>query len=123
KSPRSPLRLLRGNPGGFSEIGDQGAVETVEDGEVRLVRGVEPLPSATPQHLFKEDARLHRPQEHDELKVGDVHAGREQVHGDSDARLLAVAELSDSLEWAVHAPSDLLHEPVASAERIAADVN
>jgi hypothetical protein len=105
------------------EVGDQGAVEAVEDGEVGLVGMALALARAAAEHLLEQDARLHRAQEDDELQVGDVHAGGQQVHRDDDAGVLAVAELADALERAVHAAGDLLHEGVAAAEGVAADLD
>ena len=59
------------------------------------------LARAAPEHLLEQDARLHRPQEDDELEVGDVHAGREQVDARRRSRVRPVAELADALERAV----------------------
>ena len=56
------------------------------------------LARAAPQHLLEQDAGLDRPQEDDELQVGNVHAGGQQVHRDHDAGLRAVAELADLLQ-------------------------
>ncbi len=68
--------------------------------------------------------RLDRPQEDDELQVGDVHAGGEHVHGDDDAGFGPVAELADALQRPVHVGSgDLLHECLAAAEDVAASVD
>ena len=47
------------------------------------------LARAAAEHLLEEDAGLHRAQEDDELEVGDVDAGGEQVDGDDDARVRA----------------------------------
>ena len=58
------------------------------------------LARAAAEHLLEQDARLHRPQEDDELQVGDVDAGREQIDRDDDARVRPVAELADSLQAA-----------------------
>jgi hypothetical protein len=52
------------------------------------------------------------------LKVGDVHARRQQIDGDYDARLAAVAEPLDGLERSIDAARDLLDEVVALAEHL-----
>jgi hypothetical protein len=54
-------------------------------------------PGSPAEHLLEQDARLHRPQEHDELQVRDVHAGGEQVDSHDDAGVGPVAELADAL--------------------------
>ena len=56
------------------------------------------MPRAAAEHLLEQDARLDRAQEDDELEVGDVDAGRQQVDGDDDRRVRAVAELADALQ-------------------------
>ena len=71
--------------GRLAEVLEQRAVEAVEDGEVRLVGVPLALARAAAEHLLEEDAGLHRPQEDDELEVGDVDAGGQQVDGDDDA--------------------------------------
>lgn len=81
------------------------------------------LARPAPDHLLEQDARLHRPQEHDVLQVGDVDAGSEQVHGDRDAGVGSVAELADALERAVYAARDLLDEGVSPAKHVAGQVD
>ena len=47
---------------------------------------------APPLHLLEEVPALDRPHEHDDLQRLDVGAGGDHVHGDDDARVVAVAE-------------------------------
>ena len=117
------LGRLDGHAGGLAEVLQQRAVEAVEDDEVGLVRVLLALAGAAAEHLLEEDARLHRPQEDDELQVGDVHAGRQQVDGDDDAGVRAVAELADALQRPVDAAGDLRDERLAAAEDVAGQVD
>ena len=112
-------RRLGRDPRGAAEELEQRAVEAVEDDEAALVRVVRALAGPAPEHLLEEDAGLHRAQQDDELQVGDVHSGREQVHGDRHHRPRPVAELADALQRPVRLPGDLLHELLARAERLA----
>ena len=117
-------RLLDFEVGDVFEVAEQRAVEAIEDDELRFVDVVAAARAAS-EHLLPEDARLHRPQEHDELQRRDVHAGRKHVHGDDDLRIRAIAELADALERAVDiwVAGDLLHEVVALVENVAADLD
>ncbi len=67
--------------------------------------------------------RLDRTQEDDELQVGDVDAGGQQVDGDNDLRVRAVAELADPLQGSVDSAGDLRDEGVAAAEDVAAELD
>ena len=122
---RSGLALgrLGSDAGGLPEVIDQCAVEAVEDDEVGFIREMLALAGAPAEHLLEQDAGFDRAQEDDEFEVGDVHAGREHVHGDDDAGLLAVAELANLLKGPVHAASDLADEGVALAEHVAGDID
>ena len=75
--------------GAVAEVLQQGAVEAVEDGEVRLVGEVLALAGAAAEHLLEEDARLDRAQEDDELQIGDVHTGGQHVDRHDDCRAWA----------------------------------
>src|SRR5262249_1811912 len=96
--PRGLDRSLLRQVGRVLEVLEEGPVETVEGGEVTLVRELLPLAGPSAQHLREEDARLHHAQEDDELEVRDVDAGRQEIHRDGDSGLGAVAELPDALE-------------------------
>ncbi len=106
-------------PVALAEVLEQRPVEAVEDHEVDLVRVLLALAGAAAEHLLEQDARLHRPQEDDELQVRDVDAGGEQVDGHDDARVGPVAELADALQRPVDAAGDLGDEGVAAAEDVA----
>ena len=47
------------------------------------------------EHLLEEDAGFHAAQEDERRDLGDVDAGREEVDGDDDARVLLVLEVLD----------------------------
>ena len=64
-------------------------------------------PRAAAEHLLEQDAGLHRAQEDEELEVGDVDAGGEQVDGDDDFGVRPVAELADPLQRPIDAAGDL----------------
>ena len=119
------VRRLRGDAGRLAEVFEQRAVEAVEDDEVGFVGELLALARAAAEHLLEEDAGLHRAEEDDEFQIGNIDAGREHIDRHHDAGLLAVAELADALERAVHgrAAGDLLDERVAAAENIARDVD
>ena len=117
------LERLGRDRGAVSEVGEQRAVEAVEDDEVRLVRVLLALPRPAAEHLLEEDARLDRAQEDEELEVGDVDAGGEHVDRDDDAGLRPVAELADPLQRPVDAAGDLGDEGVALAEDVAGGVD
>ncbi len=118
-----PLGWLGRDGRGLLEVGEEGPIEAVEYGEVRLV-GEPFAPAGTPpEHLLEEDARLDRPQEDDALEVGDVDACSQQVYGDGDDGLRTVSELADALQRTVDAAGDLLDEGVASTEDVARDVD
>ncbi len=121
--PRRLDRLLLGDARRVLEVFQERAIEAVEDGEVVLVGVLLALARAAADHLLEEDAALHRAQEDDELQVGDVHAGGEQVDGHRNARGRPVAELADLLQRTVDAPGDLLHKGVTLAEDIARQVD
>ena len=90
-----------------------------------LSGNVSPLRVPRPSICSKRMRDFDRPQEDDELQVGNVHAGGEHIDGDDDARARAVAELADALQGPVHgrAAGDLLHEGIAAAEDVAADLD
>src|SRR5207245_9912824 len=89
---------------------------------VGLVRTPLAFACAAAEHLLKEDPRLHRPQEHDELEVGNIDTGREEIHRYRDGWVRPVAELTDALEGPIHAACDLLHERLAATESIATEL-
>src|SRR5262249_9703082 len=107
---------LGGDAGRLPEVSEQRSVEAVEDREVALVGVFLALARASPEHLLEQNAALYRPQEYEELQVADVYARRQEIHRDCDAGIRAIAELSDSLEGPVNAPSNLLDEGVAAIE-------
>ena len=91
---------------------------------MRLVGNVLALARAAAEHLLEEDAGLDRPQEDDELQVRDVHAGGEHVHGHDDRRAWAGCGIRGCAAAAdPPRPGDLLHEGVAPAEDVPADVH
>ena len=76
-------------------------------------------------HLLEEAAALHAAHEDDDLHRLDVGAGGDHVHGDGDARVVAVAEGLDQVLGRVAggAVGDLLGELVALAELLAQDLD
>ena len=107
-----------------AEVLEQRAVEAVEDDEVRLVwHQVGRAAGAAAEHLLEQDAGLDRPQEDDELQVGDVDTGRQQVDGDNDFRVRPVAELADLLQRPINSPSDLADERLTAAEDVAGQLD
>ena len=65
---------------------------------MRLVGVLFALARAAAEHLLEKDAGLDRPQEDDVFQVGDIDARGQQIDGDDDARLGAVAEFADELQ-------------------------
>ena len=63
---RRLVERLGGDSGCLPEVAEEGPVEAVEDGEVRLVNLL-PLPRSAAEHLLEEDAGLYRAEEDEEL--------------------------------------------------------
>ena len=121
---RLPARRLDVEVRRVPEILDQGPVEAVEDGEVGLV-DLGAKPRAPAEHLHPENARFHRPHEDHEFQAGDVDTRAQHVHRHHHLGVGPVAELADLLQGPVHAGAagDLLHEVVALAEDLPADLD
>src|SRR5439155_9656874 len=99
-------------------------VEAIKDDKVRLVGILLAFAGAAAQHLFKQNAGLHRAQEDDEFQIGNIDAGREHIDRDNNSRIGPIAKFSDALQWAICCGAgNLLDEGIAPAENIAADVN
>src|SRR5262249_30655827 len=98
---RRRRRWLCGDGRALLEVLKERPVETVHDDEMRLVRKAFALARAATEHLLKEDARLHRAQEHDELQVGNIDARAEHVHGHDNRWLRPIPELPDALQGSV----------------------
>src|SRR5262249_34490371 len=94
------------------KVCEERSIEAVEDGEMRFVSVLLAPPGASAEHLFEQNARLHLPQEDDELQIRDVDASGHEIYGDHNARLRPVAELADALQRTidVFAASDLADE-------------
>src|SRR6266571_4574490 len=117
------FRRLGGHPGDVTEILKERAVKTIEDDEVRLVWMPLSLASPPPEHLLKQDPRLHRAQEHQELEVWDVDPRGQQVDRYDDGRVGSVAELPDPLKRTIDLARDLGHKRIALSEEVARRVN
>jgi hypothetical protein len=91
--------------------------------EVILVSVALALASSPAQHLLEQDAALDGPQEDDELEIGDVDAGRQQIDGDRDAGIGAMAELPDALQRPVDPAGDFLDESVAATEGVTREMH
>src|SRR6267154_3123896 len=75
------------------------------------------------KHLLKQNARLHRTEEDDVLKVRNVDASRQHVHGDDNVRFRAIPKLADSLQRTINSACDFLDERISLAEYIASDID
>ena len=93
-------RLFDLEVGNVFEIAEERPVEAVEHDELGFVDVVAAARAAS-EHLLPQDARLHRPQEHDELQRWNVHAGRKHIDGDDNLRIRAIAELANALKRAI----------------------
>ena len=87
--------------GRAAEILEQGAVEAVEDDEVRFVGMTLALASTSSEHLFEEDAGLHGAKEDQELQIRNIDTSRQHIDGDDDAWIGAIAKLTNALQRAV----------------------
>ncbi len=114
-----------GDVGGVFEIGEETAVEAVEDDEVGLVGVALAFTGASAHHLREQDAGLDGTEKNDVFEIGDIDAGGEHVDGDDDAGGGAVAELADALEGAryVLIAGDFGDEGVAATEDFAGETD
>ena len=118
---------------GLHELGF-GHPDRVDDDEVILDPGVWRHllkvgriddPHAATLHLLEVRPGLHSTHEEDALQRLHVGAGRDHVHGDSDAGIVGVAELGKEILWSLagRAVGDLRGEVVALAELLPNDVD
>ena len=90
---------------------------------MRFVRVLLTSPGPAAEHLLEQDARSHRSEEDEELKIWNVHAGREQVHRDHDRRVRAIPEFTDALKRTIYAARHLGYEGITPGEHVAAEIN
>ena len=100
---RRLLRRLGGDAGRVAEVLSSVPSKQSKTTKCDLSGILLALAGAAAEHLLEEDAGLDRPQEDDELQVGDVDAGGEHIDGHDDAGVGPVAELADALQRPVDA--------------------
>ncbi len=66
---------------------------------------------------------FYRTKEHDVFKIGNVDASCQHVNGNYNVRFRAIPKLADSLQWAIYAARNLLHERIALAENVASNID